>query len=134
MDYQLPDTVMKALGPEATRDLSAWLKDFYKKITTQVNLPISAFVAKQKVNGLIGDQVSDIMIAGDPEMTQLPGGKFMWRVPIYLTYQSKGWVGPVGVIEVDAKLGEIQYTEEDLERIVAEADRLASGLFPNSPT
>ncbi len=47
---ELPQTVRHALGPEAARDLVAWLSEQLFSSGTKGQIQISAFVARQKVN------------------------------------------------------------------------------------
>ena len=119
---QLPETVRQALGPAAARDLVAWLEERFH--TSEV--AISAFVARQKVNVLMLEQVSNLLLADEPELIQRADRAWAWRVPIDLTYPSLGRVGRVGEIEVDAQHGEVHYTEATLDQIRANAQQLVS--------
>jgi len=47
----LPDTVVRALGPEASQDLMTWIERRLEHIPAQP--AISALVARQKVNLLL---------------------------------------------------------------------------------
>jgi len=86
---------------------------------------ISAFVARQKVNVLMLEQVSNLLLAGEPELRQDANGCWIWRVPVDLTLPSLGRVGRVGEIEVDAQYGEVRYDEVLLSQITEQARRLA---------
>jgi hypothetical protein len=91
--------------------------------------PISALVARQKVNVLMLDRVSNLLLAGEPALVELPHGKRAWRVPVDLTFPEKGRVGHVGVIEVGAESGEVRCTEAELARIDAATRQLAQRVL-----
>ncbi len=121
---KIPETVEKALGRAAARDLENWLQNVIAD-TTQTQFPISAFVARQKVNGILLDQVSDMLMSGDPTLAQREDGKQVWRVPVYLTALERGRIGQVGTLDVEVQLGEFSFTPEDLSELADKAERLA---------
>jgi hypothetical protein len=122
---ELPDTVRKALGPDAARDLALWLDE---RLHTS-EIPISAFVARQKVNVLVLEQVSTQLLANTPTLIQITDDKWVWRVPIDLTFPSHGRVGQVGELDVDAQYGEVHYTSEQLTAIRDSARELAQRVL-----
>jgi len=109
----LPETVRQVLGPAAARDLANWLE---QRLQTP-DPPISAFVARQKIIVLMLEQISHLLLADDPELVMRADRTWVWRVPIDFTYPSRGRVGRVGEMEVDAQHGEVRYTTADLDRI-----------------
>ena len=85
----LPETVVQAWGGEASRDFVAWLEERWP-----MRVQIPAFVARQKVNVLMLEQVSNLLLAAKPVLEQTPDGNWQWRVPVDLTFQSTdGWDG-----------------------------------------
>ena len=56
------------------------------------------------------------MLAGEPKLEQSASGAWVWHVPVDLTFPSHGRVGCVGMIEVDARYGEVRYTEMLLKK------------------
>ena len=121
----LPETVVQAWGPEATRDFVAWLEERLCVIWSPSQVQISAFVARQKVNVLMLEQVSNLLLAGEPTLEQASGGNWRWRVPVDLTFPTHGRVGCVGEVEVDARYGEVHYDDALLAHMAGEAKRLA---------
>jgi hypothetical protein len=89
---------------------------------------ISAFVARQKVNVLVLEQVSNLFLADDPTLVEETNGSgasnWVWRVPVDLTFPSWGRVGRVGELEVDARYGQVRYTQAQLDQMATEAQRL----------
>lgn len=121
---ELPQTVRLALGAEAARDLLTWLE---KRLTTP-SVQISAFVARQKVNVLVLEQVSNLFLADKPTLVEETNGSgasnWVWRVPVDLTLPSWGRVGRVGELEVEARYGQVRYTQAQLDQMATEAQRL----------
>src|SRR5260370_28198743 len=68
------------------------------ELTAQVN--ITPFVALQKVTGFVILEISDRMRGEQPEL--VVGDRLCWSVPVVLTSPSRGAVGKVGEILVDA--------------------------------
>ncbi len=121
---KLPDTVLKAWGPEVARDFVAWLEKQWPHLP-EAAIPISALVARQKVNVLVLEQVSNLLLADEPALMQLPDGKWIWRVPIDLTFPGRGRVGRIGEVDVDAHYGEVHYSDETLAQITEATRQLA---------
>lgn len=119
----LPDTVLEALGTQAASDFASWLEERLHDAGLIAEVQISAFVARQKVNVLVLEQISNLLLAGTPKLIQT-AGKWFWRVPIDLTLPSKGRIGRVGTIDVDALYGQLQYDEPLLTQITNETERL----------
>ena len=88
--------------------------------------PISEFEARKKVTGLVLDQVSDMLLADDePQLITKENGRLVWSVSIIFTSITRGRVGRVGVLEVDARSGEVLITDEILNQVRNEVARLA---------
>ncbi len=120
----LPDSVRQALGPEAARDLVVWLDQHWLR-SESAQVPVSALMARQKVNVLMLEQVSNLLLADEPTLTRRPDGKAVWRVPVDLTYPSRGRVGHVAEIDVDAQYGSVFYDDAALAQIEQTVRRLA---------
>ncbi len=67
---------------------------------------ITAFTARQKVSGFVGDRISHLM-GGDEPTLVLAQERLVWRVPITLTRPALGIVGVVGILDVDARTGHL---------------------------
>jgi hypothetical protein len=121
----LPETVVQAWGTQASQDFMGWLEERVPVIQTAAHIQISAFVARQKVNVLMLEQVSNLLLAGEPALGQTPEGHWQWCVPIDLTFPARGRVGRVGEVIVDARYGSVQYDDALLARITDKAENLA---------
>jgi hypothetical protein len=71
------------------------------------------------------EQVSNLLLAGEPWLEQGSDGRWTWRVPVDLTFPSHGRVGCVGEVGVDARYGVVRYDDALLAQIAGKAERLA---------
>lgn len=127
--HPVPESVEKALGLQAARDLEQWILSIMSEVV-KTQYPVSPFIARQKVNGIMLDHVSNLLMSGDPVLTHREDGKTVWRVPIYLTMGKRGRIGQVGTIDVGVELGDISYTDNDLVSIAKKAKQLADEVSP----
>jgi hypothetical protein len=86
-------------------------------------LNVTAFTARQKASGYVGDRISHLM-GGDEPALVLTGGHLVWRVPIILTSPSRGTIGLVGVLDVDARTGSLLVPTDFEEQVRAHARTL----------
>lgn len=134
---KLPDTLQEAWGPEAARDFVTWLDEYLRSEQLAPRVQVSAFVARQKVNVLVLERVSNLLLAGEPKLVQPVGEPFdmaqnrrwVWRVPVDLTFPSHGRVGCVGELDVDARYGQVCYTDALLTQMADESRRLAEQVL-----
>jgi len=126
---ELPETVRQAWGPYIARDFTTWLAQQLNVAGLDPDIQISALVTRRKVNTLVLRRVSNLLLAGEPRLEQRSTGAWIWHVPVDLTFPSHGRVGQVGEVEVDARYGEVRYTEKLLEAMRVEADNLAEQVL-----
>lgn len=129
----LPETVVQAWGPQASQDFMVWLEERLPALQASVQIQISAFVARQKVNVLMLERVSNLLLADEPSLEQNSDGSWQWRVPVDLTFPAHGRVGRVGEITVDARYGRVQYDDVLLARITDTAENLAGQTLNPAP-
>lgn len=120
----LPQTVLHSWGAEAAKDFSVWLEERLGQAGLVPGVQISAFTARQKVNILMLERVSNLLLADEPELVEVATDQWVWRVPVDLTLPARGRVGRVGEVDVDARYGEIRYSEELLTQITQRAKAL----------
>ena len=121
-----PTQVTDVLGVEAAAAFEEWLN--YKLLTTRRQprpVEIPAKIARQKVNVLLLDQVSNLLLAGEPQLVEVEPNRWVWRVPVDFTYGNYGRIGRVAEIDVDAYYGMINYTDKLLAEIKTKAKQLA---------
>jgi len=95
--------------------------DIHVHVSAPVN--ITPFVARQKVTGFVILEISDRTRGDQPEL--VVGDRLCWSVPVVLTSPSRGVVGKVGEILVDATTGELLLEQDTVPRMSDYADRLA---------
>jgi len=174
---ELPYTVQQAWGAAVARDFVTWLDEYLHEAQPAPRVQVSAFVARQKVNVLVLERISNLLLAGEPRLVQQVGEPFdralrhgftstglstststglstsdklnpaaqggpqdrpfdraqdkrwVWRVPVDLTFPSHGRVGCVGELDVDARYGQVCYTDTMLTQMADEARRLAEQVL-----
>jgi hypothetical protein len=99
--------------------------DIRIEITAPVN--VSAFTARQKVTRFVVTEISTQLLAEEPELSV--GHRLCWSVPVMLSSPTRGIVGKVGVIAVDATTGEL-LTDPDTVRRMSEDARLLAERSP----
>lgn len=107
---RLPDRVVAALGQEAAEDLVAWIDQRLRVSEASPEIQVTAREARQKVNVLMLEQVSNLLLADEPALVETESGRLCWRVPVNLTLPGQGRVGQVGSVDVDTQYG---YTDFD---------------------
>jgi hypothetical protein len=91
------------------------------ELTAQAN--ITPFVARQKVTRFVVMEISTQLLGDTPDL--VVGERLCWSVPVVLTSPTRGVVGQVGAISVDATTGELLVDEDIVQRITEDAHRLA---------
>jgi hypothetical protein len=128
----LPPSVAEVLGEKASQDLMLWFQD-QMSATPEAGIQISDFVARQKVNVLMLEQISNLLLAGTPELIQDEGRGWVWRVPVELTFPSRGRVGQVALLDVDARYGYVYYDAATLKEAQRRTDLLTEQIFEKKP-
>jgi hypothetical protein len=93
---------------------------------------ISEEIARQKVNVLMLEKVSNLLLAGEPVLMPDSESKWVWRVPVYLTFPSYGRVSHIGDIDVDAHKGELRYDRDLLIQFEAKTSEAAQQVLNSS--
>lgn len=124
---EFPKTVRDALGQQAANDLQQWLE---QRLAINESLAITAAIARRKVNIITLEHVSNLLLADEPTLVS-ESDKWVWRVPIDLTFPSRGRVGRVGELDVDAQNGNVYFDDAKLENLRANADKIAKQVLGN---
>ncbi len=90
-------------------------------LTSQVN--ITDYTAQRKVTKLLLDQVGNQLYGEKPSL--VVGRRLLWRVPVWLALPTTGPLGQVGALDVDAKTGEILFTQQTLDEFAERGNVLA---------
>jgi hypothetical protein len=99
-------------------------------VTIQVtaDMNISAFAARQKVNGFVCDRVSYLMGGGEPVLVM--ADDLFWRVPIIFTLPGRGALGEVGYVDVNIANGQLMITDQLIAEMQQRAEMLAASSAP----
>jgi len=100
-----------------------------KKVTFELKikgeLNVTAFIARQQVNYYLIVHVGNLLHAGDPDLLVGDDGSAQWNVPVIYSLPSRGTLGAVGHICVDAQNGDLKFKASTLkEELRANAKRL----------
>jgi hypothetical protein len=89
-------------------------------LTAEVN--ITDYTAQRKVSKLLLDEAGNLLYGEQP--TLVAGRHLLWRVPIWVALPTTGPLGQIGTLDVEAQTGEILYTQQQLDDIVARGNLL----------
>jgi hypothetical protein len=133
---RLPESIRKAWGDDVAVEFTNWLTAILRDRSRALaidspHVQVAPAYARRRVNGLMLDRVSHLLLAGEPRLIYTD--HWYWRVPIDLTFPSKGRVGGVGEVDVDATIGDVMVDDELLAQIAQRAERLARAVW-ESPT
>lgn len=90
-------------------------------VTAQVQM--THVTAQRVVSRFLLDQVGNLLYGEKPSL--LVGDRLLWRVPVWLGSPTRGAIGQVGVIDVDAQSGEILFTQNLIDDLVTRGNALA---------
>ena len=92
------------------------------KVSSDIN--VSAYAARQKVDNFVLNEISYMMHAGEP--TLVVADSIYWRVPVILSTVSRGDIGEVGTINVNAQTGQLITAPQLITEVTDRAEGLAS--------
>lgn len=95
-------------------------------IHVSAQLNVSPFIARQKVNRLLLTEASTGLGGDEPQLV-VTQDRLCWRVPVNLALPTRGKLGQVGEIDVDAQTGQVLVDEDQLQEITDHAERLLAG-------
>ena len=95
-------------------------------ISITATLNITAYTAQRKVSVLVLERVGTGLFGDEPRLI-MADKRVCWRVPVIASSATAGRLGQVGEIDVDAQTGEVLATQNLLDVIGDNADRLVAG-------
>jgi hypothetical protein len=111
MHVEIPDI---ALPPEAQIKIEL-------SVTAQVQ--VTHITAQRAVSRFLLDQVGNLLYGEPPSL--VVGDRLLWRVPVWLGSPTRGALGQLGVVDVDAQSGEILFTQKLIDELVERGNALA---------
>lgn len=94
------------------------------EIVIEATINTDAKMAQRKVTGWVVSEVANMMGGGQPKL--VINKRAFWRVPVVLTSSTRGVVGQVGSVDVDAETGELSVDEALKEHMLNNAKALVS--------
>src|SRR5437016_6202220 len=105
-----------SLPTESTLDISI-------RVTQPLN--VTSFSARQRVTQYVMHELSTQLGGDAPELTV--GERVYWSVPVVFTLPSKGVLGRVGTLRIDAGTGELLTDRQTEQEMLRHAEQLARG-------
>lgn len=99
-------------------------------LATDAKLPrplLDPHLARRKANGWLITHVGHL-VAQQPQLIQVDG-RLVWRFSAFLTSKGHSPRGPVGVIDVDAYLGDVLTSETAASEMIANAQKIIRPLL-----
>ncbi|HEY66993.1 MAG TPA: hypothetical protein G4N97_01815, partial [Thermoflexia bacterium] len=115
-DVAMPVTIEGTLPPQLR------LAEIEINVRVHATMNITPVVARRKVNVLMLEKVGNLLHGGSPALFLTD--RIYWRVPVILSTPSRGQIGQVGNVDVDAETGEMIVDDKLLEDISEHARRL----------
>ena len=85
---------------------------------------LSAEVVRRRANVWLLENVGNLLRAEAPELVL--GQKLIWRVDVVLTSPTRGWIGRIGRLEMDANTGEVLADETLIQEMLPRAFALVA--------
>ena len=94
-------------------------------IAVFANVEIEPLTARRSVTDWLISEVGNMIVGGTPQL--IVSKQTVWRVPAVLTSTSKGVVGEVGTVDVDAETGEVKSSLVLKDQILSNVTRIVTG-------
>lgn len=102
------------------------------EVSLSFEIEVTAEEARRKVNRWLHEHVSMLISAEEPPSLRV-GKQIAWRVPAHIGFPGVGRAGFVGMVDVDAEIGELINASERKAEIERRAEAIASQLPPRQP-
>lgn len=93
------------------------------EVSVTARLTVTATTAQRKVSRLVLERIGNLLYGEAPNL--VAGQRLRWRVPVWLGSPTRGPLGQIGALDVDAQSGELLFTEAQLDELAARAHDLA---------
>ena len=94
-------------------------------INISATLNVTAYTAKRKANTFVLNRLGTGLFGDEPQLV-VTDKLICWRVPVFVSTASRGRLGQVGQIDVDAQTGEVLVDDNSLKDIASNAERLVA--------
>lgn len=90
-------------------------------VTAQVQ--VTHVSAQRAVSRFLLDQVGNLMYGEQPSL--VVGERLLWRVPVWVGSPSRGPLGQIGSVDVDAQSGEILFSQNLIDDLILHGNATA---------
>jgi hypothetical protein len=99
-------------------------------VSVSATIEIDAVTAQRKVTAWLVGEVGNLLMGDAPAL--VIGQRTVWRVPVLLTSPSRGVIGQVGAVDVDATSGQVLADSQVAQEISTHARNLARSTAPSA--
>ena len=92
-------------------------------VTVSATIEVDAVTAQRKATVWLVSDVGNLLIGDTPAL--VIGQRTVWRVPALLTSPTRGIIGQVGAVDVDAVTGEVLTDPQLTQDLLTHARQLA---------
>ena len=97
-------------------------------VSVSATIEVDATTAQRKATAWLISQVGNLLMGDAPAL--VIGQRTVWRVPVLLTSPSRGVIGQVGAVDVDAISGQVLADPLLAQELVTHARNLARSSAP----
>ncbi len=97
-------------------------------VTVSATIEVDAVTAQRRAAAWLVTDLGNLLPGDSPAL--VIGQRPVWRVPVLLTSPSRGVIGPVGSVDVDAQSGEVLAGPQLTRDLLANARQLAHTAPP----
>ena len=99
-------------------------------VSVSATIEIDALTAQRKVTAWLVGEVGNLLLGDTPALIIGPG--VVWRVPVLLTSPTRGVIGQVGTVDLDAASGQILADPQLAQELVTHARNFARSTAPSA--
>ena len=97
-------------------------------VSVSATIEVDAITAQRKATAWLISEVGNLLMGDAPAL--VIGQRTAWRVPVLLTSPSRGVIGQVGAVDVDAISGQVLADPLLAQELVTHARNLARSSAP----
>ena len=97
-------------------------------VSVSATIEVDAVTAQRKATAWIVSEVGNLLMGDTPSL--VIGQRAVWRVPVLLTSPSRGVIGQVGSLDIDAATGEVLADPLLAQDLLTHAQHLARPAAP----
>lgn len=99
-------------------------------VSISATIEVDAITAQRNATAWLVSDVGNLLIGDTPSL--VIGQRTVWRVPALLTSPTRGVIGQIGTVDVDAVTGEALVDSQLTQDLLAHARHLARSAPPSA--